>query len=142
VTYTVIHNQKEITVKPLIRLLLAALAALALVLAFTVPASASADGPKLCNPTGGACVWFTNNGDVIHVQDVLCDNHAAVAQVQVTDGVTIHDNLWNGEGCGTILTYSYGTAIPEGVNVYYRPCLGVDYTTLSSCNSGWTHGGS
>lgn len=113
--------------------------ALVFMFAFSTAALASADGPTLCNPTGGACVWFTANGDVIHVQDRLCDNHAAVAQVQVP-AVGIYDNLWNGNGCGTTLTYSYGTAVPEGSTVYYRPCLGVNYTTLSSCNSGWTHG--
>lgn len=116
-------------------------AALALVLAFTVPASASSDGPELCNPTVGSCVWFTNNGDVIHVADTACDNHAAVAQVQVTDGVSIHDNLWNHAGCGTTLAYSYGASVPEGAVVYYRPCLGNSAGTgVQDCNSGWTHG--
>lgn len=126
-------------IKKLLRIVAVLAAVLALTLAVTQPASASADGPTLCNPTGGACVWFTANGDVIHVQDRLCDNHAAVAQVLVSS-VGIADNLWNGDGCGTIRTYSYGTAVPEGSTVYYRPCLGVNYTTLSSCNSGWTHG--
>ncbi|WCB92460.1 hypothetical protein DSM104299_01156 [Baekduia alba] len=103
-------------------------------------AQASADGPKLCAPGNTACVWFTNDGDVIHVQDVACDGHSAVAQVQIAS-LGIYDNLWNSDGCGTIRTYSYGTAVPEGTTVYYRPCIGEWGTrTLLSCNSGWTHG--
>jgi hypothetical protein len=101
------------------------------------PAFASADGPKVC--VTGACVWFTNDGDVIHVQDTASDGHSAVAQVEV-DSVGIYDNLWNPDGYTTIRTYSYGTAVPEGSTVYYRACTG-EYgsLTLVSC-SGWTHG--
>ena len=103
-------------------------------------ASASTDGPTLCSPGGAACGWFTNNGDVIHVEDVACDGHSAVVQVQVPS-VGIYENLWNPDGCGTIRTRSYGTAVPEGAVVYYRPCTGESSThTLVTCNSGWTHG--
>lgn len=122
-------------------LLLAAVAAVLLILGFAGPSYASADGPTLCNPTGGACVWFTANGDVIHVADTACDGHAAVGQVQeITDG--IYNNIWNNLGCNTTATYSYGTAMPENRTVYYRPCLGQHITgdPITNCNPGWTHG--
>jgi hypothetical protein len=116
-------------------------AAAALALGVTQSASASADGPLLCNPTGGACVWFTSNGDVIHVADQACDGHAAVAKVYVPEA-GIADNIWNNLGCNTIATYSYGTLMPENVTVEYMPCLGqhTEGDPITSCTSGWTHG--
>lgn len=117
-------------------------AALVLVLGLAGPSYAWADGPVLCNPSpGGACVWFTANGDVIHIQDTACDGHAAVAEVQEpADG--IYDAIWNNAGCGTIAQYSYGASMPENRTVYYRPCLGqhLNPPVISDCNSGWTHG--
>src|SRR4051794_18308010 len=101
------------------------LAALIIVVLFSVvgpsQAIAGADGPTLC--TSGACVWFTQNGDEIHVQDTKCDGHSAVAQVQIATTGT-HNNLYNSDGCGTVRKYVYGDAVPEGSVVYYRPCIG------------------
>lgn len=131
----------EVLIKRILRAAATLAAAFTLTFAVAGSASASADGPELCNPTGGACVWFTANGDVIHVDDTSCDGHAAVAQVSdVADD--IHDNIWNNLGCGYIATYSYGTLIGEGHSVYYRPCLGQHITgdPITDCNSGWTHG--
>lgn len=115
--------------------------ALVFMFAFSTAALASADGPTLCNPTGGSCVWFTANGDVIHVADTACDGYAAAGQVEeITDG--IYNNIWNNLGCNTTATYSYGTAMPENRTVYYRPCLGqhIAGDPVTHCNSGWTHG--
>ncbi len=114
-------------------------AAVVLTLATTTTASAGADGPTLCNPTLGSCTWFTQNGDEVHVSDTACDSHSAVGQVQIPS-VGIYDNLWNDAGCGSTAKYVYGNSVPEGSTVYYRPCLGYADTTLSSCNTGWTHG--
>lgn len=111
-------------------------------LGFSGSAWAGADGPTLCNSGPRSCGWFTQNGDVIHVQDAGCDGHSAVVQVQVPS-VGIYDNLWNTSGCGTTDTYSYGTRVPEGSTVYYRPCSGSGYGTTNTvydCTSGWTHG--
>lgn len=115
-------------------------AVLALVFVSAPAAVAGSDGPVLCNPTGRACGWFTQSGDVVHVEDTDCDGHAAVVQVSIAS-VNIHENLWNTDGCGTTDTKQYGTSVPEGSTVYYRPCSGVWSTqTLYDCNSGWTHG--
>ena len=118
----------------------ALLASFTLVLAFTAPASASADGPLLCDPTGGACAWFHYYGNVVYSQDTACDGYSSVTQVQMSD-YGIHDNLWNSDGCGSTDLYQYIGYPPEGTTIYYRPCIGV-YSThvIVSCNSGWTHG--
>jgi hypothetical protein len=107
-------------------------------------AYAGADGPTLCN--SGACTWFLNGGDIVYVQDVAADGHSAVAQVCAPSNCsTVAEYLWNPDGNGTIRHKQYGTAIPEGTTVYYRPCIG-EYnsggstSTIISCSSGWTHG--
>ncbi|SEO21899.1 hypothetical protein [Actinacidiphila rubida] len=113
----------------------------ALAIGVTQSASASADGPTLCNPTGGACVWFTNNGDVIHISDQSCDGHAAVAKVYAPES-GIADNIWNNLGCDTIVSYSYGTNMAENITVNYMPCLG-QHTAgdpITDCAPGWVHG--
>jgi hypothetical protein len=107
-------------------------------------AFAGADGPTLCN--SGACVWFVNGGDIVYVQDVAADGHSAVAQVCAPSSCsTVADYLWNPDGNGTIAHKQYGTAIPEGTSVYYRPCIGEYHSggttsVIISCSSGWTHG--
>ena len=112
-------------------------ATLGLMLAFTNPASASADGPETCY--GGACVWFKSYGDIIYVEDTSSNGYSAVAQVYVPG--LISDNLWNSQGYGAVDSYKYGGGprdIPEGTTVYYRACKG---TTPLDCNpAGWTHG--
>lgn len=113
-------------------------AALALSVAAVQSASASADGPETCY--GGACVWFTSYGDIIHVEDTASNGLSAVGQVWVPD-TGLAEYLWNTDGYGSIDTKKYGgTAqdIPEGDTVYYRACKG---TTPVDCNpAGWTHG--
>lgn len=118
----------------------------ALILGFNSPAMAaveSADGPTLCTSGGHSCSWFLSNGDVIYTQDTLADGYSAVTQVCAPgdDCRYAADYIWNNGGAGTTTYYSYGTQIPEGINVYYRPCYGrsSDHTIIS-CNSGWTHG--
>lgn len=117
------------------------LAAFLLLFATSTVASASADGPELCNAGFASCGWFTNNGDVIHINDGACDNRAAVVQVYAPDA-GIADDISNHLGCGTTVDYSYGTSMPENITVYYRPCLDDAYGNLneSTCTSGWTHG--
>lgn len=117
------------------------LAAFMLLFATASVASASADGPELCNANYASCGWFTNNGDVIHVNDGACDNRAAAVQVYAPDA-GIADNIFNHAGCGTTVQYSYGTSMPENITVYYRPCIGDANGNLdeSTCTSGWTHG--
>ncbi|WCB96353.1 hypothetical protein DSM104299_05110 [Baekduia alba] len=103
-------------------------------------AQASADGPTLCLTGSPACVWFTNNGDVIHVRDGACDGYSAVAQIQVPSA-GIYNYLWNNDGCGTTRTYSYGTAVPEGAIVYYRPCIGDGNAgVVLRCTTPYAHG--
>jgi hypothetical protein len=140
-TCTVTYNEKRL---PVIRRTLLCFAALAaammLVLGFTVPASASTDGPLLCDPTHGACSWFQAYGNVVYAQDTACDGYSAVTQVQMA-GYGIYDNLWNSDGCNSTDFYQYIGYPPEGTTVYYRPCIGVYAShTIVSCNSGWTHG--
>lgn len=103
-------------------------------------AYAAADGPTLC--IQGACVWFKHDGDRIYVQDSKADGHSAVAQVCAPSSCSIVANyLWNKQEAGTTLSYGYGTAIPEGTSVYYRPCIGEGGPEdIITCNSGWTHG--
>lgn len=112
-----------------------------LAITFAGSASASADGPELCNANHASCGWFQNNGDVIYVNDGACDNRAAVVQVYAPDA-GIADNISNHAGCGTTVSYSYGVNMPENITVYYRPCLDDAYGNLneSTCTSGWTHG--
>ena len=117
-----------------------ALAAFLLLFAGATVASASADGPILCNPTGASCTWFKNNGDVVWINDTACDNRAAAAQVEIPS-VGIYDDIFNHAGCNSSWGYSYGTRVPEGSTVYYRPCTGnATGTDVVDCNSGWTHG--
>jgi|SRR5690242_17211821 len=115
-------------------------AAVGLAIGFAGSASASADGPLLCNPTNASCTWFQSNGDVVWIKDMACDNRAAAAQVEIPS-VGIYDDIFNHAGCGSSWGYSYGTNVPEGVTVYYRPCVGnATGTDVVDCNSGWTHG--
>lgn len=121
-------------------------ATIALVIGLSTSAYAHADGPTLCN--SGSCTWFINGGDSVYVEDVDADGHSAVAQV-CSPGPSscgyVANYLWNPDGYGSIRHHSYGTAIPEGANVYYRPCIG-EYNSggstseIISCSSGWTHG--
>ncbi len=115
-------------------------AAAALLVTTATSASASADGPSVYDPTGGALAWFKANGDVAWSQDTKADGHSAVTRVYVPS-VGIADNLWNPDGAGSARYYSYGTRIPEGTVVYYQACIGEYSTkTLLKCTSGWTHG--
>jgi hypothetical protein len=127
--------------------------AVALGLMFTVgsgAAFASSDGPTLCWPSDpGACVWFESSGDKIYVSDVDADGHSAVAQVCAPSNCSIiSDNLWQHYGADLVYHWDYGTAIPEGTTVYYRPCIGewnggpggAEEPAIISCNSGWAHG--
>lgn len=103
-------------------------------------ASASSDGPTVCN--AGACAWFKHDGDKVLVQDVDSDGHSAYVQVCAPSSCSIvADKIWNANGAGSTVTYAYGTVIPEGTNVYYRACTGEssDHSTVGTC-SGWTHG--
>lgn len=76
----------------------------------------------------GSKVWFTNDGDIVHVQDTACDSHAAVAKVADThEG--LYEEIWNHAGCGTTVTYSYGIRIDEGDSVGVQACIGVGGTT-------------
>lgn len=98
-------------------------------------ASAHADGPQVCNAgPQSACAKFYNNGDVIRVWDTDCDGHAAVATVVAG---SIHDALWNTDGCGTYRDYAYGTSMPEGLAVYYRACYGISFSagTYTRCSA-------
>jgi hypothetical protein len=121
-------------------------AAFALTFGMATQASASADGPELCN--SGACVWFKADGDYIYVNDYNADGHSAVAQV-CSPGPSscgyAANYLWNHQGSGTTYRYGYGTQIPEGALVYYRPCIGEwngggGDQYIISCSSGWTYG--
>jgi hypothetical protein len=128
------------------------LAGALLLVAFSAgTASASSDGPELCYSGARSCVWFTASGDVVHVNDGNADGHSAVAQV-CSPGPTscgyAANYLWNTGGSGTTETWSYGTQIPEGATVYYRPCYGewnggpggAQEPQIIDCGSGWTHG--
>lgn len=124
--------------KRILTLALALCAAFGLLFAGATSAFAGADGPTLC--ITGACSWFDNGGDRVWVNDTSADGHSAVTQVQVP-GAGIYENLWDAQGAGTAFYKQYGTAVPEGDTVYYRPCIG-EYgsRTLITCSSGWTHG--
>jgi hypothetical protein len=105
------------------------LAAVALALGFSGAAYAGTDSPH--ESITGSEVWFTNNGDVVHVHDTACDNHAALARVQAPhEG--IYEEIWNHNGCGTTIQYSYGIRIDEGSTVYVEACIGVG-TTADVC---------
>lgn len=106
--------------------LVAVLAAVVMALGFTGVAYAGTDSPT--QSITGSKVWFTNDGDIVHVQDTACDSHAAVARVQAPhEGIT--DEIWNHAGCGTTVTYSYGIRIDEGSVVYVQACIGVGGVT-------------
>ena len=121
-------------------------ASFALLVGVSTAAQASSDGPTLCY--AGACSWFTHDGDKIWTQDADSDGHSAVTQV-CSPGPSscgyAANYLWNHNGAGTTFYYGYGTQIPEGANVYYRPCYGEwngggGDEHVIACNSGWTHG--
>lgn len=127
------------------KILIAIFAAIALTLGFSTSAYAHADGPELCY--SGSCVWFKADGDYIYVNDYKADGHSAVAQV-CSPGPSscgyAANYIWNHSGSGTTFYYGYGTDIPEGATVYYRPCIGEwnggNSPDIIGCNSGWTHG--
>lgn len=123
--------------KKLSKVLTLAAATLALVFGSAGIASAHSDGPKVCNASPeSACAKFYADGDVIYVWDTDCDGHAAVAHVWAPEA-GIYDNLWNTDGCGTVVDYAYGTSMPEDVAVYYRACYGISYSagTYTRCSS-------
>jgi len=129
-----------------LRVLGVMVAAVALMLGITTSAQASAtaaDGPELCTAGGHSCSWFKNNGDVIYTADTLADGYSAVTQVCAPgdDCRYVATYVWNNGGAGTTAWISFGDDVPEGINVYYRPCYGrsSDHVIIS-CNSGWTHG--
>jgi len=117
-------------------------AVLALTFGMSTQAQAAADGPTLC--ITGSCVWFKHDGDRIYVQDTKADGHSAVAQVCAPSSCSYVANyVWNSQGSGTVKSYGYGTQIPEGTSVYYRPCIGEwngGNSYILECSSGWTHG--
>lgn len=122
--------------KRIIKALLAGLAAVVMVLTITTSASASADGPQVCNSgPQSACVKFYANGDVIRVWDTDCDGHAAVGHVWAPEQ-GIYNNIWNTAGCGTYVDYPYGTAMDEDQPVYYQACYGIKYAdgTYTRCS--------
>ncbi|MCX5201498.1 hypothetical protein OG897_08535 [Streptomyces sp. NBC_00237] len=115
-----------------------AIAAAALVgtLSFAAAPANAANGPT--SSVTGASVWFLADGDVIKIRDTKADGLSAVAQVHFSGGVSYKDNLWNNGGNGSTREYSYGTAVPEGVFVYYRACVGKSAThTLVRCDDEW-----
>ncbi|MEU7665018.1 hypothetical protein [Streptomyces lincolnensis] len=121
------------------------LAAFGLMLGLSSSAQAASDGPTLC--AGGSCVWFDHDGDKIFVRDSDEDGHSAIAQVCAPSGSCTYaaNYLWNHGGYNTTLSYGYGTQIPEGTAVYYRPCYGEwngggGKEDVVWCNPGWTHG--
>lgn len=133
-------------VKKLLKVLATGLASIGLVIGLNAGvAYAHADGPTLC--AGGACVWFKHDGDYIHVKDSASDGHSAVAQVcsEPSSCSYAANYIWNHSGSGTTFYYGYGTQIPEGADVYYRPCYGEwngggGDEDVIWCNPGWTHG--
>lgn len=137
------NKRKEIVMKSLFRLIARVVTVLAAVVGLTFavvagPASAHSDGPTLC--ITGACSWFDNGGDRVWINDTKADGHSAVTQVYVT-GTSISEYLWDANGEGTAIYKQYGTAIPEGYVVQYRPCTG-EYGTRSilTCSNSWASG--
>ncbi|MER5504281.1 hypothetical protein ABT052_03025 [Streptomyces sp. NPDC002766] len=115
-------------------------AALALVFATSTSSFAGTDGPQVCNSgPQSTCAKFYQDGDIIRVWDTDCDNHSAVAVVEVPDA-GIYENVWNTAGCNKYVDRAYGTAIPEGYAVYYKACYGVYSTKEITRCSGWGSG--
>ena len=138
VSVKIFNKREEIIMKRLLMLILALYASLGLLFAGASTASAHSDGPTLC--ITGACSWFENGGDRVWINDTKADGHSAVTQVYVT-GTSISEYLWDAQGEGTAIYKQYGTAIPEGYVVQYRPCTG-EYGTRSilTCSSSWASG--
>lgn len=115
-----------------------AVTGVALMLAFGATGSAYAGTDSPHESITGAEVWFTNNGDVVHVHDTACDSHAALARVQAPhEG--IYEEIWNHNGCGTTVAYSYGIRIDEGSPVSVEACIG-EGTTADVCAGFYVHG--
>ncbi|MGW2964363.1 hypothetical protein ACWDGI_38695 [Streptomyces sp. NPDC001220] len=115
-------------------------AALALVFVTSTSSFAGTDGPQVCNSgPQSTCVKFYNDGDLIRVWDTDCDNHAAVAVVQIPEA-GINENVWNTAGCDTYVDRAYGTSVPEGYAVYYKACYGVYSTKVITRCSGQASG--
>lgn len=123
--------------RKLLRVVAVLAVALGLAFGITTSASASSDGPQVCNSNPQtACVKFYNDGDVIRIWDKDCDGHGAVAHVWAPEA-GIYDNLWYTGGCGTYGDYAYGTSMPEDVAVYYQACSSKSYAdgTYEHCSS-------